>query len=313
MMASGENTLPIIEIQQLKKRFGTITALDGIDLHIYPGEIFGLIGPDGAGKTTLIRILCTLLLPDAGRVQLLQHDVVHDVQSIRRFLGYMPQRFSLYPDLTVEQNLNFFADLFQVPPSIRQQRIQQLYHFSRLEPFKNRPTRALSGGMKQKLALSCAMIHTPKILILDEPTTGVDPLSRQEFWHILHQIREGGTTVLVSTPYMEEADQCDRVGLMYRGKLIVVDTPQRVRQRFPYPLYRVWGQDTYALREFFQNLETVHSVHLFGDALHVAFTQPPVPSDWKHWQLTSHQQIIRWQPIEASVEDVFLEMMEAHS
>ncbi len=299
-----------IEIHGLRRQFGKIAAVKGIRLNIPSGEIFGLIGPDGAGKTTLMRMLCTLLQPTAGTATVGGYDIIQQPEAIRQFLGYMPQRFSLYMDLTVEQNLQFFADLFQVPREVRQSRIEQLYAFSRLKPFRDRQAGALSGGMKQKLALSCALIHTPKILILDEPTTGVDPLSRKEFWEILKAIQQEGTTILVSTPYMDEADLCDRVGLMFRGELVATGTPEAVRRLFPYALFKVQGTDLQALRQFFRQVPEVVQLQLFGNVLHVAFPQPPPESQWLEWQRQTHQVLQHWEAISPGIEDVFLFLME---
>jgi len=232
-----------IHINGFTKKYGDLSAVNAIDLAIGSGELFGLIGPDGAGKTTLIRSMCTLLTPTSGKISINGFDSTRNILDIRRILGYMPQRFSLYQDLTVEQNLQFFADLFQVEEKERDARLKRLYQFSRLEPFKSRLAGALSGGMKQKLALSCALIHTPEILILDEPTYGVDPLSRQEFWDIILSIHKEGTTIIVSTAYMEEAELCNRVALMHRGDLIKVGEPSGIKESFPHPLYRVEGEN----------------------------------------------------------------------
>ncbi|MEZ4763313.1 MAG: ABC transporter ATP-binding protein [Calditrichia bacterium] len=207
-----------IEITNFSKSFGETRAVKNVSLSVKPGELFGLIGPDGAGKTTLMRAICTLLLPDDGQIQVRGMNTREAIADIRAILGYMPQRFSLYQDLSVEQNLRFFADLFNVPAEERAARMKRLYQFSRLGNFNKRLAGQLSGGMKQKLALSCALIHTPEILVLDEPTFGVDPVSRKEFWEILHEIRKEGTTILVSTAYMDEADQCERVALMFNGE-----------------------------------------------------------------------------------------------
>lgn len=228
-----------IEIIDFVKKYDTIEAVKGINLSVEKGGLFGLIGPDGAGKTTLMRAVCTLLLPDEGSIHVNGFDTKKHFTQIRSILGYMPQRFSLYQDLTVAQNLKFFADLFQVPLEEQKIRLAELYQFSRLEPFKNRLAGALSGGMKQKLALSCALIHTPEILVLDEPTFGVDPVSRDEFWKILHTIREKGTTILVSTAYMDEANLCDRVALFFDGIIQITDKPDNLRAQYKYPLFQI--------------------------------------------------------------------------
>ena len=299
-----------IEIHGLHKRFKGVEAVKGVNLTVQQGELFGLIGPDGAGKTTLMRMLCTLLQPTAGKAFVNGYDIVYQANSIRQLLGYMPQRFSLYLDLTVEQNLQFFADLFQVPQEVRLSRIEQLYAFSRLKPFRYRQAKALSGGMKQKLALSCALIHTPQVLILDEPTTGVDPLSRKEFWDILKAIQKEGTTILVSTPYMDEADLCDRVGLMFEGSIVAAGTPKMIRKLFPYTLFKIQGKDLHALRKFFQRLPEVKQIQLFGDVLHVAFQQPPNETHWQMWQKQNSGILQHWEPIPPGIEDVFLYLME---
>ncbi len=296
-----------IEIDQVVKTYGQAVVLKEVSLSVQEKELFGIIGPDGAGKTTLMRIICTLIAPDSGNIMVSSLDGRRQIVSIRSRLGYMPQRFSLYQDLSVEQNLRFFADLFQVPEGERQERMERLYGFSRLAPFKKRKAGALSGGMKQKLALSCALIHTPEVLILDEPTVGVDPLSRQEFWEILHSIQGEGKTILVSTAYMDEADQCDRVALMHRGRIIVSGTPEEIKAGFRYPLYRVHGRDVRALRRFFAELPQVHTTQLFGDAVHISFQQQPDEHDWMVWQGDSEENLQGWEPRQPSMEDVFME------
>lgn len=298
-----------IEIKNFRKNYHSVEAVKGIDLSVKSGELFGIIGPDGAGKTTLTRAICTLLVPDDGTILVAGDDVVQHVAGIRSILGYMPQRFSLYPDLTVEQNLRFFADLFQVPAREREERLAKLFQFSRLEPFKKRKADALSGGMKQKLALSCALIHTPKILVLDEPTLGVDPLSRQEFWQILHKIRDEGSTILVTTSYMDEAEQCDRVALFFKGEIVGLDTPDRLKKQYPFPIYKIYGGDLHPLQHFFNELNTVHTSQLFGDALHVSFNEEPAPADWPAWQTGSNGNLQRWVRHSPSIEDVFLELL----
>jgi ABC-2 type transport system ATP-binding protein len=301
-----------IVVQNFHKKFGSVHAVRGVSLELKPGELYGLIGPDGAGKTTLIRAICTLLVPDEGSITVAGHDVRREMSAVRRILGYMPQRFSLYQDLTVEQNMRFFADLFEVPREEREKRFERLYRFSRLGPFKNRLAGNLSGGMKQKLALSCALIHTPQILVLDEPTYGVDPVSRQEFWAILKEIRREGTTILVSTAYMEEADLCDRIALMFNGKFQAEGTPDDLKKQYPYPLYRIVGKDLRALRSWFEQRPEVHGTQLFGDVLHVSFRQDPDVSSWKIWQQQAAGELQQWQRQQPSIEDVFLDLISGH-
>jgi ABC-2 type transport system ATP-binding protein len=300
-----------IEVNDFTKRYGEIEAVKKISFSVKPGQLFGLIGPDGAGKTTLIRTICTLIVPDSGTILIKGMDVTQKVPQIRSILGYMPQRFSLYQDLSVEQNLHFFAELFQVPDSERKNRLKQLYQFSRLEPFKKRAAGALSGGMKQKLALSCALIHTPEILILDEPTFGVDPVSRQEFWEILHSIQKEGTTILVSTAYMDEANLCDHVALFFDGQIKAIDSPENLRNRFKYPLYHIQAQDLRSLVEFFQSKEEVYTTQLFGDSLHVSFKYQPIESSWQEWQRVTSGNLLKWQKYDPTIEDIFLDLMES--
>jgi ABC-2 type transport system ATP-binding protein len=303
--------MPQIEVHNFSKIYGSnLPAVDNISFEVEAGEIFGLIGPDGAGKTTLLRSLATLLLPSQGTLKLKQMDVTKDITEIRAILGYMPQKFSLYQDLTVAQNLNFFADLFEVPVDQRSSRLNQLYQFSRLENFKSRKAGALSGGMKQKLALSCALIHTPDILLLDEPTFGVDPVSRLEFWHILHEIRKQGTTILVSTAYMDEANQCDRVALLFNGKIQAIDTPEKLRNSFAYPLYAIASNNLRQLGDYLNQQSDINSVQLFGDTLHVSFNIEPNDAYWSTLASNAGIAIESWHKIDPSIEDVFLNLME---
>lgn len=302
--------MPAIEIKNFSKSYADVQAVKSVNLTINEGELFGLIGPDGAGKTTLMRSVCTLLLPDSGSILVEGMDVTQHVAEIRSILGYMPQRFSLYQDLSVEQNLQFFADIFSVPDQERDKRLRELYHFSRLEPFKKRAAGALSGGMKQKLALSCALIHTPDILVLDEPTFGVDPVSRQEFWEILHAIQEEGKTIFVSTAYMDEADQCDRVALMTAGRIVNCDTPDKLKESFKFPLYKLEGANLRQINEFFKSLPGVLNTQLFGDSVHVNFNQAPSEKDWQDWNRETKQVFTNWQRITPSIEDIFLNVEE---
>jgi len=299
-----------IIIKDFFKSYGTIEAVKGINLSVNDGSLFGLIGPDGAGKTTLMRAVCTLLLPDKGTIHVNGLDTKKDIIKIRSILGYMPQRFSLYQDLTVEQNLKFFADLFQVPLKEQEARAAELYQFSRLEPFKNRLAGALSGGMKQKLALSCALIHTPEILVLDEPTFGVDPVSRDEFWKILHTLREKGTTILVSTAYMDEANLCDRVALFFDGEIQITDNPENLKTKFKYPLFQITVKELNPVIKLFETAKEVHTIQKFGDSLHISFLTVPDQKRWEELKIETKGNLISWEQIEPSIEDIFLEMME---
>ena len=299
-----------IEIKDFVKNYGEVEAVKGINLTVTKGSLFGLIGPDGAGKTTLMRAVCTLLLPDQGSITVNGLDTKKDVLEIRSILGYMPQRFSLYQDLTVAQNLRFFADLFQVPIKEQEKRLAELYQFSRLEPFKNRQAGALSGGMKQKLALSCALIHTPKVLVLDEPTFGVDPVSRDEFWDILYSIREQGTTILVSTAYMDEANLCDKVALFFNGKIQSIDTPDKLKSHYNFPLYEIVVNDQNSMIEVLESEKDTHSIQKFGDSLHISFLSEPDNSWWNELKSKSNDNLTSWRKIEPSIEDIFLDMME---
>lgn len=301
--------MPDIEIINFIKNYGPVEAVKNVSFSVAKGELFGLIGPDGAGKTTLMRAVCTLLLPDSGQIDVKGMQTSKNIALIRRILGYMPQRFSLYQDLTVEQNLRFFADLFEVSPEERVQREKQLYSFSRLGPFKKRQAGALSGGMKQKLALSCALIHTPEILVLDEPTFGVDPVSRQEFWEILHEIQKLGTTILVSTAYMDEANLCDRMALMYEGEIKAMDKPDNLKKTYRHPLYKLEGSDLRKLNKFFHELEVVNQTQLFGDSVHVSFLKTPLETDWQKWQKDSGGNLQSWDKHSPSIEDIFLDLM----
>ena len=255
-----------VEIDGLGKRFGATVALENVSLAIPPGELFGFIGPDGAGKTTLFRILVTLILPDQGRATVLGRDVTTDVWDLRRRVGYMPGRFSLYPDLSVEENLRFFASVFGASVEEHYDLIAPIYE--QLAPFKDRRAGALSGGMKQKLALCCALVHRPEILFLAEPTTGVDAVSRREFWELLDRLKASGLTIVVSTPYMDEANRCGRVALIQRGRILAIDTPTRIAESFGRPLFAVRAGKRYPLLLAVREYANAGTVFPFGDALH---------------------------------------------
>lgn len=261
----------VIHISGLNKSFGKTEALKGVDLDILSGEIFGFIGPDGAGKTTLFRILTTLLIPDEGEVHVLGMDVVEAYKKIRPMLGYMPGRFSLYQDLSVEENMKFFASVFGTTIEQNYELVRPIY--SQLEPFKDRLAGQLSGGMKQKLALSCALIHKPELLILDEPTTGVDAVSRKEFWEMLGMLKDEGISIVASTPYMDEAQQCDRVALIDKGEILKIGSPEEVTNSFTKPLYGVSHQQKYRLIESLRKYEYADSVQPFGEYVHYTDTR----------------------------------------
>ena len=256
-----------IHINHITKRYGDVEALRDLSLEIGSGELFGLIGPDGAGKTTLFRILTTLLLADSGTASVCGLDVVKDLKEIRRRVGYMPGRFSLYQDLTVEENLNFFATVFNTTIEENYDLVRDIY--SQIEPFKHRRAGKLSGGMKQKLALSCALIHRPDVLFLDEPTTGVDPVSRSEFWDMLDRLKRQGITILVSTPYMDEASRCDRIALVRSGECLSIDTPVGIRTSFDRRLYAVRCASMYKLLGDLREFPDTNSCFAFGDAHHL--------------------------------------------
>ncbi len=300
---------PVI-IRNLKKSYGSVQAVRGVSFEIDRGEILGLIGPDGAGKTTIIRILVSLLEPDEGELLFMGKDIVRNPAFVRAHIGYMPQKFSLYQDLTVEENLNFFGDLFQVPAEKQAKIKQELYAFSRLEPFKNRRAGALSGGMKQKLALSCMLIHQPEVLVLDEPTFGVDPVSRSEFWEILRNLADQGTSLLVTTAYMDEANLCDRVGLMYHGEVLALDAPDALLNRFEDDLYLVTGDHPNELFEQLSRLEGGFTVNLFGDGIHIADTARQGRAKIEHILRAGGVAFNGLEKIKPSLEDLFLKLMQ---
>ena len=266
----GESTDGVvIETHGLTRRFKKVTAVDGLDLSVRKGEIFGLLGPDGAGKTTTIRMLCAIMDPTEGSAQVAGLDTKKDPEEIKKRIGYMAQQFSLYGDLTVLENLTFFADIFEVGRKERQERIERLLEFARLTQFKGRRAAHLSGGMQKKLALACTLIHQPEIIFLDEPTTGVDPVSRREFWDILTELHIEGVTLFVSTPYMDEAERCSRVGLMFDGNVIVCDTPERIKGLVEGELLELRPDQLREASGVIAGLPGVLEVQTYGDLLHV--------------------------------------------
>ena len=281
-------------------------AVNGISFDVQRGELFGLIGPDGAGKTSLFRILTTLLLPDGGNALVDGLDVVKDYKAVRGTVGYMPERFSLYQDLTVEENLNFFATLFNTTVAANYDLVKDIY--AQIEPFKNRRAAKLSGGMKQKLALSCALIHKPTVLFLDEPTTGVDAVSRKEFWEMLKRLKQQGITILVSTPYMDEATLCDRIALMQSGNILSIDTPENIVKSYKTKLYAAKADDMYALANDIKQFQQTASVYPFGEFLHVTLKNDDANALTNYLQQRGHKNIYIEQ-ITPTVEDCFIALM----
>lgn len=294
-----------VRIESVSKNYGNVEALQDISLDIHSGELFGLIGPDGAGKTTLFRILTTLLLADKGTATVCGLDVVRDYKKIRTIVGYMPGRFSLYQDLTVEENLNFFATVFNTTVEENYDLVRDIY--MQIEPFKKRKAGKLSGGMKQKLALSCALIHRPRVLFLDEPTTGVDPVSRVEFWDMLDRLKKQGITILVSTPYMDEAARCDRIALMRSGRCLSVDTPAGIRSSFGRQLWSVRSSAMYKLLVDLRAFRGTVSCYAFGDAHHLTLKEDGREMDaLKQFLKEKGYTDVEIEPIEPSVEDRFM-------
>lgn len=300
----------MIRVHHVSKNFGELEALREVSLELKEGELFGLIGPDGAGKTTLFRILTTLLLPDTGSAQVAGWDIIKDYRKIRQHVGYMPGRFSLYPDLTVRENLEFFATVFGSKISENYSLIRDIY--SQIEPFKNRKAGALSGGMKQKLALSCALIHRPKVLFMDEPTTGIDPVSRKELWEMLRNLRKEGITLLVSTPYMDEASLCERVALIQKGKLMAVDTPAGIQSTFSRPLWAVRStKRKYKLLQDLRDFPETLTAFAFGDSVHLTMKDDCTLENLKYFLLSRGHEEFKVESIEAGVEDRFMELMNS--
>ena len=300
-----------ITIQHINKVYGgKVTALSDISLSVEEGEVFGLVGPDGAGKSTLFNILTTLLLPDSGEIQMLGMDIIKEYKAVRQIIGYLPGTFSLYPDLSVQENLDFFAVMYKSSIEENMSIIEPIW--KQISPFKNRKAGKLSGGMKQKLALCCALIHCPKVLFLDEPTTGVDPVSRKEFWDILKSIRKHGITVVVSTPYMDEATRCDRIAMIQDGKIIGINTPDTFIQNFKGKLYTFKSQNIFSLLKAMEECPLNCNYYPYGEHCHIAFYDDPstaLPQFEKFLQDKNleHNEI---QPIDPSIEDCFIEIVQ---
>lgn len=298
-----------ILVNGIGKSYGDILALDNISFNVNKGELFGLIGPDGAGKTSLFRILTSLLIPNSGNASVNGYDVVKDYKDIRRISGYMPGRFSLYYDLTVKENLDFFATIFGTTIEENYDLIKDI--FIQIEPFKNRKAGKLSGGMKQKLALSCALIHKPEVLFLDEPTTGVDAVSRKEFWDMLKGLKQKGITIIVSTPYMDEAELCERVALIQKGKILEIDTPQKIIDLYEYPLYAVRSNNMYKIVEDLQFFSHTMHAFRFGDSIHLSLKHAidDMSELQSYLQDKGHSEI-EIESIQANIEDSFMALLQ---
>jgi ABC-2 type transport system ATP-binding protein len=304
-------TMGAVHVENIVKFYGKkearVTALQGLSFDVQPGELFGIIGPDGAGKTSLFRILTTLLIADAGSATVDGFDVVKDYKAIRQRVGYMPGRFSLYPDLSVKENLEFFATIFNTSVDANYELVKDIY--SQIEPFRDRKAGKLSGGMKQKLALSCALIHRPSVLFLDEPTTGVDAVSRKEFWEMLRHLKEQGITILVSTPYMDEAARCDRVALMQEGKIMSVDTPHGIIAQFGKPLLAVKNDRMLPLLQALKASPAVEDAYPFGEFHHVVLRENG--NEAVQQILKAMDRPYEQQAVVPDIEDCFMSLMKA--
>lgn len=300
-----------VEIRDLSKSYGKVKALDAVSFDVPRGSLFGLIGPDGAGKSTLYQILTTLLAPDGGTATVAGLDVVTDYRKIRSIVGYMPERFSLYPDLTVNENLHFFASLFGV--SVKDNYDLIAPFFDQLAKFPDRRAGALSGGMKQKLALGCALIHRPEILLLDEPTTGVDAVSRSEFWDMLATLREKGITILVSTSYMDEAQRCEQIALINRGRILRVDTPARLVAGIGEKLYAVSAREMYPLLLALREIPSVKNCYTFGATLHVVAGDDFNPAEIARTLSNRGLTDIKIEPTQGDIEDLFIKLSQDYN
>ena len=301
-----------VEVKNIRKTYskGTVLAVNDVSFSVKKGELFGLIGPDGAGKTSIFRILTTLLLADEGTAFIEGKDVISDYKSIRKNIGYMPGRFSLYQDLTVEENLNFFATVFNTSIKENYDLIKDIY--IQIEPFKERRAGKLSGGMKQKLALCCALIHRPTILFLDEPTTGVDTVSRKEFWEMLKRLKDQGITILVSTPYMDEATLCERIALIQNGEILTIDTPTKIIEQFNQNLYAIKSTSMIDLLDDVSAYSNIKSCNAFGEFLHITFineNENALSEIKVHLEKKGHKEIVI-NIITPSIEDCFIKLMK---
>ncbi|MCX5804469.1 MAG: ABC transporter ATP-binding protein [Proteobacteria bacterium] len=299
-----------IKIENLTKTFGNNIAVDSLNLEVRKGELFGLVGPDGAGKTTVMRLLTAIMKPTSGEAWVASRSILTKGEEIKENIGYMPQQFGLYEDLTVMENILFYADIYDVPESERPPRIEQLLGFSNLTPFTDRLAGKLSGGMKQKLGLACALIHRPEILFLDEPTNGVDPVSRRDFWKILYALLKEHVTIFVSTAYLDEAERCTEIGLLHNGKLLIKDKPAEIKKSVKLPMLEMWSNDTHAVREVALCMKGVKGVSIYGDRLHITLMKKGMVNEIIEKLKIGGMEIKDYREILPSIEDVFISMVE---
>jgi ABC-2 type transport system ATP-binding protein len=303
-----------IRTDNLSKNFGTLTAVNGLNLEVRTGEIFGLVGPDAAGKTTTLRMLCGILPPDRGEATVAECNIRTQAEALKEKVGYLPQRFGLYGDLSVLENIHFYADLYQVPRKGRTEKIERLLRFANLEPFGKRKAQDLSGGMKQKLGLICALIHTPQVLFLDEPTTGVDPLSRRDFWIILYDLLKEGVTILFSTSYLDEAERCSRVGLIYQGELLISDTPSAVKARMGGTILELRTENNQRAMKRLEKDASFRSLVLSGDNIHVLVDDAPQGEKTIHKMIDDEGlKIVDLMVVRPSLEDAFISIVREKS
>jgi ABC-2 type transport system ATP-binding protein len=299
-----------VRAAKLTKLFGTTPAVDALDLEIRKGELYGLVGPDGGGKTTIMRLLAAIMLPSSGEAWVAGHSVIHEGEKIKEKMGYMSQKFGLYEDLTVMENITFYADLYAVPAGERPKRIERLLGFSNLTPFTGRLAGKLSGGMKQKLGLACALIHTPEVLFLDEPTNGVDPVSRRDFWRILYDLLKEEVTIVISTAYLDEAERCTRIGLIHKGKILMEDTPMEIKKSLGKTMVEVWTDDSRRAAELIRKGEGIEGVSIYGDRLHIALGNKDLLDSIFQTLRKEGIMVKDHREILPSIEDVFISMVE---
>lgn len=302
-----------IEVNGLTKRFGALTAVENLSFSVHPGEIFGLVGPDGAGKTTTMRMLASVMRPDAGRITIDGIDVLAQPEQAKRHVSYMPQRFGLYEDLTVDENIRFYADLFEVPQNVWRSRADAMLAAADMTPFRRRLAGQLSGGMKQKLGLTCSLVHTPRVLLLDEPTTGVDPVSRREFWQILYSLRSEGVAMVISTAYLDEAERCDRLALLHKGAMMYCDTPAGLKARMPGVMLKIIAVDPRRVRDAVRAMAGVRDVMLAGIGVHVHVDGPARLAQIAATLAQAGLAVSRIDVVAPTIEDLFVSLLEKES